>query len=66
MLQFVSKNVRLHLSIALAALALAGSGCMKGPTYQRPVAAVPQGYREAPPDGWKSAQPSDGVLRGKW
>ena len=64
--QFVSKNVRLHLCFAVAALALAGSGCMKGPTYQRPVAAVPLGYREAPPDGWKSAQPNDGVLRGKW
>jgi NodT family efflux transporter outer membrane factor (OMF) lipoprotein len=66
MLQFVSKNVHLHLCCAVAALALAGSGCLKGPVYQRPVAAVPQGYREAPPDGWKSAQPGDGVLRGKW
>jgi NodT family efflux transporter outer membrane factor (OMF) lipoprotein len=65
MLQLVSKNIRLHSCFA-AALALAGTGCMKGPNYQRPVAAVPQGYREAPPDGWKSAQPSDGVLRGKW
>jgi NodT family efflux transporter outer membrane factor (OMF) lipoprotein len=66
MFQLVSKNVRPSLCFAAAALALAGSGCMKGPNYHRPVAAVPQGYREAPPDGWKSAQPSDGVLRGKW
>jgi NodT family efflux transporter outer membrane factor (OMF) lipoprotein len=67
MLQPVSKNARPHLRLAVAAvLALAGSGCMKGPNYQRPVAAVPQSYKEAPPAGWKEAQPSDGVLRGKW
>ncbi|HUB82390.1 MAG TPA: efflux transporter outer membrane subunit [Bryobacteraceae bacterium] len=52
--------------IAAAAFALAGSGCMKGPNYQRPVAAVPEHYKEAPPDGWKTAQPGDGVIRGKW
>jgi NodT family efflux transporter outer membrane factor (OMF) lipoprotein len=39
---------------------------MKGPNYQRPVAAVPQSYKEAPPAGWKEAKPNDGVLRGKW
>jgi NodT family efflux transporter outer membrane factor (OMF) lipoprotein len=27
---------------------------------------VPQSYKEAPPAGWKEAQPNDGVLRGKW
>ena len=27
---------------------------------------MPQSYKEAPPEGWKEAQPSDGVLRGKW
>jgi NodT family efflux transporter outer membrane factor (OMF) lipoprotein len=66
MLPLFSKNVRVLLGAAAAALVVAGSGCMKGPNYQRPVAAVPQSYKEAPPAGWKEAQPNDGVLRGKW
>ena len=61
---FFSKTV--PLGRRLAALALLASGCLKGPQYQRPVAAVPQSYKEAPPEGWKEAQPNDGVLRGKW
>lgn len=59
MRQFLSK-------FAVAALALAACGCMKGPVYQRPVAAVPQSFKEPPPEGWKEAQPNDGVIRGKW
>jgi len=66
MLPLFSKNARTHLRLVAATLALIGSGCMKGPNYQRPVAAVPQSYKEAPPAGWKEAQPNDGVLRGKW
>lgn len=66
MLPLLSNQIRVPLYLAVAGLALAGAGCMKGPNYQRPVAAVPPGYREAPPEGWKSAQPSDGALRGKW
>jgi len=65
-LALLHKKFRVFLYLAAAALVLAGSGCMKGPNYQRPVAAVPEHYREAPPDGWKSAQPNDGVIRGKW
>jgi NodT family efflux transporter outer membrane factor (OMF) lipoprotein len=64
--QLFSKQIHLDLRLAAAALALVGAGCMKGPNYQRPVAAVPQSYKEAPPEGWKEAQPNDGVLRGKW
>jgi NodT family efflux transporter outer membrane factor (OMF) lipoprotein len=50
----------------LALVACFFSGCLKVPPYQRPSAAVPKAYKEAPPAGWKEAQPSDGVLRGKW
>jgi NodT family efflux transporter outer membrane factor (OMF) lipoprotein len=50
----------------IASLALIASGCLKVTPYQRPAAAVPQAYKEAPPEGWKQAQPNDGVLRGKW
>jgi NodT family efflux transporter outer membrane factor (OMF) lipoprotein len=66
MLPFLSKNIPAHLRTAVVALALLAAGCMKGPNYQRPTAAVPQNFKEAPPEGWKEAQPSDGVLRGKW
>jgi len=51
---------------ALAAVALFSPGCLKVPPYQRPSASVPQSFKEPPPTGWKEAQPSDGVLRGKW
>ena len=50
----------------LAVVALFSSGCLKVPAYQRPSAAVPPSFKEQPPEGWKEAQPSDGVLRGKW
>ena len=61
-----SYKVRADLCSAVIALALLATGCLKGPTYQRPEAIVPQNFKEAPPAGWKEAQPSDGVLRGKW
>jgi outer membrane protein TolC len=34
--------------------------------YRRPAAPVPQSFKEAPPSGWKDAQPNEGLLRGKW
>ena len=59
------------LPAALAVLALA-SGCSVGPKYERPAVPSPTAYKELTPadlpqtDGWKVAQPSDGVLHGKW
>ncbi len=50
----------------VAAFALVSAGCLQVPAYQRPSTAVPQNFKEDPPKGWKEAQPSDGVLRGKW
>lgn len=50
---------------ALLAL-LTQSGCIVGPAYHRPPAPAPTAYKESPPEGWKEAQPSDGVLRGAW
>ena len=50
----------------LAALALFTSACTVGPKYQQPAAPVPTAFKEAPPEGWKEAQPADGVIRGKW
>jgi NodT family efflux transporter outer membrane factor (OMF) lipoprotein len=48
------------------ALTLFMSGCMIGPKYSRPAAPAPAAYREAPPEGWKEAQPDDGKIKGKW
>jgi NodT family efflux transporter outer membrane factor (OMF) lipoprotein len=40
------------------------SGCMVGPTYQKPAFPAPPAYKEAP--GWTAAQPMDGVPKGAW
>jgi NodT family efflux transporter outer membrane factor (OMF) lipoprotein len=55
-------------SLAAAALfaSLFCGACLKLPPYQKPAAAVPAAFKEAPPEGWKNAQPADGTLRGKW
>jgi len=52
--------------VALAGVLLFLSGCMVGPKYRTPTAPVATAFKEPPPAGWKEAQPSDGVLRGKW
>jgi NodT family efflux transporter outer membrane factor (OMF) lipoprotein len=39
---------------------------MVGPEYQRPVAPESSSYKETLPEGWSSAQPGDGALRGAW
>jgi NodT family efflux transporter outer membrane factor (OMF) lipoprotein len=47
-------------------------GCMVGPKYARPAAPVAPEFKEPGPEsfkemaGWKTAQPSDQALRGKW
>jgi NodT family efflux transporter outer membrane factor (OMF) lipoprotein len=48
------------------ALTLGSGACAVGPTYHRPEAPVSPAFKEAPPDGWKHAEPSDGVIRGPW
>jgi NodT family efflux transporter outer membrane factor (OMF) lipoprotein len=52
--------------VVVAALALGSGACAVGPAYHRPDAPVPPAFKEAPPDGWKTAEPSDGVIRGDW
>jgi NodT family efflux transporter outer membrane factor (OMF) lipoprotein len=51
---------------AILALTLITCGCMKGPNYSRPPATTPAAFHEAPPEGWKEAQPDDGKIKGKW
>jgi len=56
-------NQRLPLLLAFGLLA----GCAAvGPNYKKPTTAAPGAFKEAPPEGWKRAQPSDALLRGKW
>jgi NodT family efflux transporter outer membrane factor (OMF) lipoprotein len=58
------------LTMALALLPLAG--CMVGPNYKRPAAAVAPAFKETPPpsfgeqDGWAPGQPADAKLKGDW
>ena len=56
-----------HVVLLVAiSLALCSSGCVVGPAYHRPEAPASPAFKEAPPDGWKHAEPSDGVIRGPW
>jgi NodT family efflux transporter outer membrane factor (OMF) lipoprotein len=52
--------------LLVAALGLGSGACAVGPTYHRPEAPVPPAFKEAPPDGWKHAEPADGAIRGPW
>jgi NodT family efflux transporter outer membrane factor (OMF) lipoprotein len=48
--------------VGLAVLLL--GGCMVGPDYMKPSAPLTPTYKEA--DGWKVAEPSDHLPRGRW
>ncbi len=50
----------------LFSMALLTAACAVGPNYKKPSAETPGAFKEAPPAGWKTAQPRDGSLRGKW
>ena len=51
------------LALASALLVLV-SGCTVGPNYVRPSMWSPDSYKEL--DGWKIANPRDGLARGSW
>jgi NodT family efflux transporter outer membrane factor (OMF) lipoprotein len=40
------------------------SGCNLAPAYDRPSVSTPPAFKET--NGWKLAEPSDGVIKGKW
>ena len=50
------------LAVALVSTLLAG--CMVGPEYTKPAVPMTPAYKEG--DGWKVAQPRDGLPRGRW
>jgi NodT family efflux transporter outer membrane factor (OMF) lipoprotein len=47
-------------------IALLAASCAVGPRYEKPSIETPAAFKEQPSEGWKTAQPSDAVLRGKW
>jgi NodT family efflux transporter outer membrane factor (OMF) lipoprotein len=55
-----------------AVLGLLLAACTVGPKYHTPTAETPNSYKELTPrdysqtEGWRTAQPSDNALRGKW
>jgi NodT family efflux transporter outer membrane factor (OMF) lipoprotein len=57
--------------VALACLVLF-AGCSFAPKYTTPGVQTPAAFKELAPEqfkeveGWKTAQPQDGVIRGKW
>ena len=54
---------RLHNSVS-PWLCVLLAGCSFSPKYNRPTVAVPASYKKVA--GWKTAQPCDGLPRGKW
>jgi NodT family efflux transporter outer membrane factor (OMF) lipoprotein len=50
--------------LALTCLAL--GACATGPEYERPAMQTPAAFRQEPPAGWKQAQASDRLPRGRW
>jgi NodT family efflux transporter outer membrane factor (OMF) lipoprotein len=63
-------KVKLVLFACLLALTLVS--CSVGPQYAKPTVPAAPAFSEQPPaqfeasPGWKSAQPSDAMLKGKW
>jgi NodT family efflux transporter outer membrane factor (OMF) lipoprotein len=57
---------------ALIAAAIFLGGCSVGPVYHTPSVQTPAAYKEVTPENekdianWKTAQPSDDAIRGKW
>lgn len=53
-------------SIAISAVLVLQTACTVGPNYQRPRVGVPPSFHEAPPPGWREAQPRDEIAKGDW
>ncbi|HVI34810.1 MAG TPA: TolC family protein, partial [Gaiellales bacterium] len=52
--------------VLLLSLGLLTACTAVGPNYHKPDVETPGAFKEAPPAGWKTAQPQDAALRGKW
>jgi NodT family efflux transporter outer membrane factor (OMF) lipoprotein len=66
----MNRNFRSAVAVLLS-LVLLGA-CTVGPKYHTPTSQTPETYKELTPkdfsqtEGWKTAQPKDDALRGKW
>ena len=60
------RRVLSQAAVSAAAAALLVSGCAVGPDYERPSAPEAAAWKEAAPQGWKSAAPADAQLKGRW
>jgi NodT family efflux transporter outer membrane factor (OMF) lipoprotein len=47
-------------------IGLLAASCAVGPEYRKPPVETPPAFKEPPPENWKTAEPKDGALRGKW
>jgi NodT family efflux transporter outer membrane factor (OMF) lipoprotein len=62
----------LHAALAAGLALPLLQACTVGPKYHTPAAETPAAYKELTPadltqtEGWRSAQPKDNALRGKW
>jgi multidrug efflux pump len=58
--------------VAMLSFILFASGCSFAPHYAKPSIQTPAAFKELTPaqtqttDGWKTAEPKDAALRGKW
>ena len=59
-----SRRVFLHFWLLPSAFLLFLAGCNLAPRYQQPSVQTPPAFKET--NGWKLAQPSDGVIKGRW
>lgn len=53
-------------TLLVALVPLLCAACTVGPYYRRPAAPVATAFKEQPPEGFKQAQPSDALQKGKW
>lgn len=65
-------DVKKSSALGFLALVILAGGCSFAPRYKRPETPAPDNYKELTPDsakeldGWKTAEPNDDALRGKW
>jgi NodT family efflux transporter outer membrane factor (OMF) lipoprotein len=61
-----------RMMIAAIACLVLLAGCSFAPKYEQPVVQTPVAFKELAPgqfkevEGWKTAEPKDGMIRGKW
>src|SRR5215469_412058 len=69
-------NLQRGNQVRISAIFLTGAvllaGCSIAPKYEKPSVAAPPAFKEMTPaqagetDGWKTAEPQDSAIRGKW